>query len=226
MRCIGVVLGAVLLAAAPALAQRVDSKGVPYRAWDFDAGVGFHSLTSADGDVGDEGYGSDNWSPSWTTSIDVGHFWNSHLKTEGGLSFLQRYDTATSQQLPLAGGQTGYIFTRNEIRQTQVTVAATWQFFENAFAHPYVSGGARIGLLQIDSRRESYLPTLPGNVYRPSPIEPLDQHSWKARARPFVAVGSKSYFNERSFVRPEMILALNGQGLSQFGARLVFGLDF
>jgi hypothetical protein len=220
------VLGAVLLAAAPALAQRVDAKGVPYRAWDFDAGVGFHSMTSADSDLGDEGYPPDNWNPSWTTSIDVGHFWNSHLKTEGGLSFLQRYETASSQDLPLAGGQRGYIFTRNEIRQTQVTAAATWQFFENTFAHPYVSGGARIGLLQIDSSRQSYLPSLPGNVYRPTPLEPIERHSAQARVRPFIAVGSKSYFNERSFVRPEMTLAFNGQGLSQFGARLVFGVDF
>jgi hypothetical protein len=115
---------------------------VPYRAWDIDAGVGFLSLTSADSDLGDEGYASDNWNPSWTTSIDVGHFWNSHLKTEGGLSFLQRYETASSQDVLLAGGQHGYIFTRNEIRQVQVTAAATWQFFENTFAHLYVSGGA------------------------------------------------------------------------------------
>jgi hypothetical protein len=226
MRCIGIALGALLLAAAPALAQRVDAKGVPYRAWDIDAGVGFLSLTSADSDLGDEGYASDNWNPSWTTSIDVGHFWNSHLKTEGGLSFLQRYETASSQDVLLAGGQHGYIFTRNEIRQVQVTAAATWQFFENTFAHLYVSGGARIGLLQIDSSRQSYLPSFPGSVYRPTPIEPLERHALRARVRPFGAVGSKSYFNERSFVRPEMVLAFNGQGLSQFGARLVFGVDF
>jgi len=219
-------LGAVLLAAGPVLAQRVDSKGVPYRAWDIDAGVGFHSLTSTDAGVGNERFEPDSWNPSWTTSIDVGYFWNSHLKTEGGLSFLQRYETATSEQFSLAGGQTGYLFTQNEIHQTQVTAAATWQFFENAFAHPYVSGGARIGLLQIDSRRQSYLPSFPGNVYRPSPIEPLDRHSSQIRVRPFVAVGSKSYFNERSFVRPEMVLGFNSHGLSQFGGRLLFGLDF
>jgi hypothetical protein len=199
---------------------------VPYRAWDVDAGVGFHNLTSADGNVGNEGYEPNNWSPSWTTSLDVGHFWNSHLKTEGGLSFLQRYETATSEELTLAGGQRSYVFTRNEIRQTQVTAAATWQFFENAFAHPYVSGGARIGLLRIDSHRESYLPPLPGSVIGPVPIRPDEQHSLQARIRPFVAVGSKSYFNERSFVRPEMMLGFNGNGLSQFGARLLFGVDF
>ena len=224
MRCIGMALAAVVLAAGPALAQRVDAKGVPYRAWDIDAGFGFHSLTSADTDLGNEGYDSDNWNPSWTTSVDVGHFWNSHLKTEGGISFLQRYETASSQDLLLAGGQRGYIFTRNEIRQTQVTAAATWQFFENTFAHPYVSGGARIGLLQIDSRRESFVPSPPGYAYRPSPLD--ERHSSQARVRPFVAVGSKSYFNERSFVRPEMMLGFNNEGLSQFGARLVFGVDF
>jgi len=140
--------------------------------------------SSLSGILGDEGYASDNWNPSWTTSIDVGHFWNSHLKTEGGLSFLQRYETASSQDVLLAGGQHGYIFTRNEIRQVQVTAAATWQFFENTFAHPYVTGGARFGLLQIDSTSETYLFPVSGNGYPTRSSEPVHSDSVKARVWP------------------------------------------
>ena len=46
------------------------------------------------------------------------------------------------------------------------------------------------------------------------------------RVRPFLAFGSKSYFSERTFVRPEMVLGFNDTGLSQIGGRLVFGLYF
>ena len=226
MRCIGFALGVVLLAAVPALAQKVDSKGVPYRAWDVDGGVGFLSLTSADSGVGDEGYSSDIWNPSWTTSFDVGHFWNNHLKTESGVSILQRHTTWSNEIVPLAGGQRGHVVTTNDIQQVQVTAAATWQFFENTFAHPYVTGGARFGLLQIDSTSETYLFPVSGNGYPTRSSEPVHSDSVKARVWPFIGVGSKSYFDERSFVRPEMTLAFTGRGPSQFGARLVFGIDF
>jgi hypothetical protein len=226
MRWTGVALGAVLLAAVPAFAQRVDSRGVPYRAWDVDAGVGFHSMSSADGDVGTENYDYDNWNPSWSTSVDVGYFWNSHLKTEAGATWLQRYYTATSDQIALPGGQYGFTFIQNDIRQTQVMLAGSWHFFENTFAQPYVSGGVRIGVMDIDSRRESYGPIGWNGGYRSYPGPAEEDHYMKVRARPFVAVGSKSYFNERSFVRPEMVLGFNGRGVSQFGARIMFGIDF
>ena len=59
-------------------------------------------------------------------------------------------------------------FASNHIRQTQLTFAATYQFFENAFAHPYVSGGVRLGLLDIDSRRGPYGTVVVNNSY-PAP---------------------------------------------------------
>ncbi|MFN7914109.1 MAG: hypothetical protein U0Q55_02130 [Vicinamibacterales bacterium] len=44
--------------------------------------------------------------------------------------------------------------------------------------------------------------------------------------RPSWAVGSKSYFAERAYVRPEVTLGFNNHGLGGFGARLAFGVDF
>ena len=86
MRHIATTLAALLLVASPAIAQKVDGKGIPYRAWDVDAGVGFHSMTGVDGDVGDEAYDND-WEPSWIGSVNAGYYWNNHLKTEAGVTF-------------------------------------------------------------------------------------------------------------------------------------------
>ena len=57
-------------------------------------------------------------------------------------------------------------------------------------------------------------------------LDVVDRHTREARVRPYLAFGSKSYFSERTFVRPEMVLGFNNRGLSQFGARLAFGVDF
>ena len=85
MRQVILALAALLLGVVPASAQRIDRQGVPYRAWDIDAGFGFHSMTSADAAAGDAETYFNNWTPSWATSFDAGYFWNHHLKTEAGL---------------------------------------------------------------------------------------------------------------------------------------------
>jgi hypothetical protein len=225
MRQIVTTLAALLLVASPALAQKVDRNGVPYREWDVDLGIGFHSLTGADGDVGDEAFEDDNWNPSWVGSLGAGHYWTSHVKTEAGITFLQQYYTASSAQVVLPDGQLATTYASNDISQTQITVAATYQFFENAFAHPYVSTGARVGVLDVDGQVGPY-GTIIGNAWRPVTIPVVERHSRHVRVRPYMAIGSKSYFSERVYVRPEMVLGFNSRGMSQFGARLAFGVDF
>lgn len=69
MRIMIAALGVMLALAVPASAQRVDGKGVPYRAWDVDAGIGFHSMVAADRDIGTERRDYENWDPSWATSL-------------------------------------------------------------------------------------------------------------------------------------------------------------
>jgi hypothetical protein len=112
-----------------------------------------------------------------------------------------------------------------DVRQTQIVLAGTYQFLENTFAHPYVSAGVRVGVLDIHAERAPYIYT---NTppYTSYAIPALAWDSTEARARPYVAVGSKSYFSERTFVRPEMVLGFNDRGFSQFALRLGFGVDF
>ena len=227
MRQVILALAALLLCAVPALAQRIDRQGVPYRVWDVDAGFGFHSMASTDASAGDtETYYAD-WTPSWATSFDAGYFWNHHLKTEIGLTLLPRYYDTEREQVVLPGGLSGFTYVTSRVRQTQLTLAGTWQFLDNTFAHPYVSAGARVALLDIDAQREPYATVITSSTpSRYFTIPTVTRDRTDVRVRPFLAFGSKSYFSERSFVRPELVLGFNETGLSQLGGRLVFGLDF
>lgn len=216
------VLVLVLLYASPAAAQRVDRSGVPYRPWDLHGAIGFNSADGSDGSLG--GLSRNEWEPSWTLSLDVGRYWSSHLKTEAGLMWLSDVDYYASEAITSPGGQTiGQSFSTIETRRTQLVVAGTYQFLENVFAHPYVSAGARVGLLDEHTTTTRYLYANQGPTIITSPVETRGR---TVSVRPFAAVGSKSYFSERVFIRPEMLVAVGADGISQFGLRLGVGIDF
>jgi hypothetical protein len=216
----------VLLSVTPVSAQKVDSQGVPYRAWDVDAAFGFLSSEQSDlgGPPADWG---DNWEPAWMVSFDLGRYWSSHLKTEAGVAHLSqaRY-YAQEPILGANGAQVGQILSNTQVQQTQVTLAGTYQFLDNTFAHPYVSVGARVGLLDFERIRSRYLYPVSGSSLPivPQPVE--ETHGLDVRVRPFVAAGTKSYFSERVFMRPEMAIAFDGQGITQLALRLGLGIDF
>lgn len=214
----------IALSATPSFAQRVDGSGVPYREWDADAGFGFIVADRDEVAAADETY--DEWGGSWIGDVEVGRYWTSHLKTSVGVNS----GTATSWSgyesvtLPLGVQGTAYLF--GETRKTQLVLSGTWQFLDNTFAHPYVTGGARIGFLELQAERSSYAQALVNGTWRSYTI-PVVERSWReVRTRPFVAVGSKAYFNERTFVRPEFALMFNQHGMRQWGLRLGFGVDF
>lgn len=212
------------LSVSPGYAQQVDNRGVPYREWDVDGGFGFIVADRDEVAAADDTY--DEWGGSWIGDVEVGRYWTSHLKTSVGLNS----GTATSwngyESVTVAPGQQGTAWLFGETRQTQLVLAGTWQFLDNTFTHPYVSAGARIGFLDVDSQRSPYAQAQVNGVWRSFTI-PVVERSWReVRTRPFVAIGSKAYFNERTFVRPELALAFNQRGLRQWGLRLGFGFDF
>lgn len=214
----------VLLSASPGFAQRTDGSGVPYRVWDLDGGGGIFVAEAADTSGGDPDY--ESWDGAWVGYVDVGRYWNSHLKTSVGLQSATRMWWSGQETVTLAGGQEATAWISGETRQTQVVLSGTWQFLDNTFAHPYVSGGARIGFLQFDSHRPPYAQAFVNGAWRSFTIPPVERTWNTVRARPFVAVGSKAYFNERTFVRPEFMLAFNSRGVGQWGLRLGVGVDF
>lgn len=226
MYCARVVGAAVLswLIAASASAQLIDGKGVAYRPWDVQAGASFHVSTLTDGSVPNGSY--EHWQPGFAGTLEVGRYWTSHLKTELGVALLTAHQGGGQEAVTVANGQSGFAFITSNVRQTQLTFAVTHQFGENAFMHPYVSVGGRVGLLDIDQSRWPRADVFADGRYVSYPIPAVDRHFIDVRVRPYASVGSKSYLSERTFVRPEAMLAFSNRGLGQYALRVAFGVDF
>lgn len=214
----------LVLTAAPAWAQKVDGAGVPYREWDLDGGFGF--LVADRDEVAGASESYDEWGGSWIGDVYVGRYWNSHFKTSAGFSSGTSTSWSGYEEVTVPTGQVGTAWLFGDTRSTHLVLSGTWQFLDNTFAHPYVSGGARVAFLALESQRSSYAQAQVNGTWRSFTI-PVVERSWhEVRTRPFVAVGSKAYFNERLYVRPEFALLFNDRGASQWGLRLGFGVDF
>lgn len=215
----------LVLCASSAYGQRVAPDGVPYRPWDVNFGAGVHFSDRRDAAVDRRDAFSNGWNSYGAVTADVGHYWTDHWKTEVGVSTLSTGDDTTDDRYVLADGRVVTAFRQLHVRQTQVVVAATYQFLENGFTHPYVSAGVRMGVLDIDSTRYRW-GYIAGTSFTQVEVPADPQHLVEFRARPYVAIGSKSYFNERVFVRPELAAALSSSGLSQVTLRMGVGVDF
>lgn len=222
--------GGVLLAATQALAQPTQPLILiadrPL-VWDVAGGTGLHAWKLENG----------RWDGLPEVRFDVGRYWTTHLKSELGVSLPRRFsDTPCAETISVTGAPFGYCVAET-IRAHSVTglsPSLTYQFRENVFAHPYVSAGARINVEQLHSRRkgpETFdVVTYPRGVRTVTPVTStvpaLDRRTISVAASPFVAAGLKSYFNERSFVRTEGLVAFNAGGVDQTSFRIAFGFDF
>jgi hypothetical protein len=204
-----------LIVSSGAFAQEDVPQKIEYRKWDIGTSAGLLFANSrAYGRPGTNGN-----DPSWTLNLDAGRFLTTHMKVDTGVmwsgsqSFYKTsFATAPSYEM------TGYTLSR--VQPTTVSGAITYQFLENAFVHPYVSAGMRLTFLREERETYSY----PTNCCRPALVTTVNQTS--LQARPFGAFGFKSYFNERWFVRSEVLLGFDAKGLSHGTARLGFGIDF
>jgi hypothetical protein len=220
----GIIVG-ILLTASPAWPQTIDGNGIPFRHWDFDASVGLHASDAVDS--GDRAGNSfvDPWSSTAAVSGGVGRYWTGHWKTEAGVVNYHRRTGFGQEPVPVPAGL-GYAFYRARIQRLQLSVAGTYQFLENVFAHPYLSAGARVGFVNIDRVRETSVTIYSGRAPVGYRVPPLETRETLVQVRPFLAGGFKSYFSERAFVRSEASTGFSHRGLSQFVLRLGFGVDF
>jgi Outer membrane protein beta-barrel domain len=209
---------AAVFAAHAAVAQTVPAPP-KMPAWDADLSVGLVSNSAKD-----EGRDYDNSSVHAEARLDLGYYWTQHLKTEAGISFLNRWNDYESELFPvtgLPGG--GYAIIEKSLRMTVLTPTVTYQFFENTFAHPYVSAGARIGFLDTHVTRYPQTYTQNRITYT---VPSLDRTDSTIVVRPMVAAGFKSYFNERTFMRTEGMTSFGADGSPHLAARIGFGFDF
>lgn len=203
---------ALIVCGSTALAQNDSSDKVEFRKWD--TGTTFGLLGASKRDFGSGSYDND---PSISLNLDVGRYVTNHLKADAGLTWTTPrsfYDFAPFD--PSTGQLQSY--TIRTVRPTILSGGMTYQFFENVFVHPYVTLGLRLTVLP------ETLETYSGFNY-PTPVQTSGKQT-SLQVRPFGALGFKSYFNERWFMRTEFLLALDPHGVSHGTARIGFGVDF
>jgi len=216
---IALVIAATLAGRSAAIAQTPSPAAPQMPAWDADFSLGMISNSGRD-----EGDDQEHSSVHAEARVDFGHYWTQHLKTEVGLAFLNRWEDYSYETVPIPSGRGGnYVFTNNSLRMVAVTPTFTYQFFENQFAHPYVSAAARVSLFDIHSSRYAQTVTQNGVT---STVPALDRTSSKVIVRPVVAAGFKSYLSEHAFVRTEGSTMFGSDGSPHIALRVGVGFDF
>src|SRR5262245_48501790 len=206
------IVSAALLAPAAAFAQDLPK-------WDAGFGVG---LLFGNGLVRE---GERNWDDSiGEVHFAAGRYWTTHLKTDVGVMIPKKrhlYDYAPV--LGITDPFAGYVATETTRTVTAASAALTYQFFENDFVHPYVSGDLQAAFAHDHIERQPQVVTI--NRVRQT-FPGLDERTTSVLLRPFAAVGCKSYLNSHTFVRSELLAAAGGRGFSHAVVRLGFGVDF
>jgi len=198
-----------------AFAQKAsEDEPTKFRKWDFSSTLGI--LGTSQRDFGSRSCGCGDTDPAPTWSVDTGRFLTTHLKVDTGLMLMR--SRTYYLYVPTVPGS--YSYFNRHVHPTIFSGALTYQFFENVFAHPYISAGVRVTALSEERTTFTYNPT--NFRYETTVIG----HQLTAEVRPFGAVGFKSYFNERVYVRSELLLALDSHGVSHGTARVGIGFDF
>src|SRR5262245_48367331 len=184
---------------------------VEFRKWDLDGSLGI--LGTSARDFGRPILpGLERYLFAW--NVDAGRYFTPHVKGEVGLMRTNAW--RFWEPLPSLSGQ--IIYREHRVHPTSLSAALTYQFFENVFAHPYVSAGVRVTQVSDETQTTVYSPTYSAtNVSTTSRV---------SEVRPFVAVGYKSYFNERAYMRTDALLAIDTKGISHGTLRVGFGIDF
>jgi len=205
-----------VLAATTALAGRAFAQ--PTARWDAGASFGF---VWGDGlAVVREPY-DDPFHVAY--NLDLGRYWSTHFKTDVSVLLTPRHTLQQYEAFPLPGAPGAYSYTENDRSVRAASAAATYQFFDNELMHPYVSAGLLVGWTEQHRHRDTRIYTANRIPYT---VPALDERLTTTLVRPFVAAGSKSYFNERTFIRSEFTAAVDQRGFSHATLRLGFGVDF
>jgi hypothetical protein len=199
------VAAVVLALPAVAAAQPADRISADrFRKWDLGGGLGIRFGERDDAVV-----------PAGSWMAEGTRYWTAHFKTSIAVTTAGQESSYGYSYDPRAAFST---YWQTKTSPAAYGITAGYQFFDNEFAHPYVSAGARFAsaydVTTVQSSRFPY-----GSVITSSPE--------KLEVRPVIGGGFKSYFaNGRAFMRTELLLAIGPNGsahaILQFGS----GVDF
>lgn len=213
---------AVLLLSTAAQAQAPSARPAPDPAqpprWDLGGGTGLFFMHQAEAAAQQW----DAWNGNAEVRADLGRYWTPHLKAGLAVGTAPRFRSHEDGFVIVGGGQRS-AGVEVATRLTTIAPSITYQFLDNDFMHPYVTGGVRIGVLNVHRTRHSSLYSDRGQTVD---VPSIDERRLGLNARPFAAAGFKSYINHRTFVRTEALTAFGAGGPTQVTLHLGLGVDF
>lgn len=211
MRAISWVFLILLAFATSAIAQttvtsttsgtQLDSKR-----WEVGASVGLLSTNPA---PSDHPYANE-WYFTGRYAASLARYWSEHFKTEIEIANTNAGERYVDRIANLPGVPTSYVYTVRE-RHTlrQVSGRTVWQFFDNAWVHPYVFGGVIYNADRVRAIVPSqwlYDPRSPNAPLIPSPLVNEEAHTVH-RVGITAGAGAKFYMSPNAFFNTAVVMS-------------------
>ena len=154
-----------------------------------------------------------------------GWYWTDHLKSEIDFGVSSKAEKETYRRDQIDGADVS-IESLYGFSTRRLAFAQQYQFFRNAWFHPFLAGGLDLTWETIEEREQAIFIFNPiagrtgfagGEVVHPADT---DLH-----VRPFVTFGFKAYMTQRSFFRSDMKFVVK-HGVDEVLVRFGVGVDF
>jgi outer membrane protein W len=213
-----IVLLALGVAAQPASADAQDIVTRPLVRADAWAGLGWHHARLAEPGEYDEWYHR-----SVSGTLGAAWYWTDHLRTEIDAGATSRGRAFVFEPAIAEGQATGrYGWIRHRTRAAGLT--QQYQFFRNAWFHPYLGAGIDVLREKQDEHSEPVLTF--NHAGRASVIAPgHDESISRTVVRPAASLGFKAYLTRRAYFRTDARIGVRRQ-IEDVIVRVGFGVDF
>jgi hypothetical protein len=215
----------VLLSPAPVRAQAAASgstAGPDLKTWDATGTIGWHNRPI------DAGLYQMRVN-SLFTGATLGRYWTENLKTEVEVGtagtvegpYWDESFRSTPYSPPAA----------MTVSNIQVGAAQLYQFFHNAWFHPFVGVGAVFERERLQASRAAQEVPVYSYNNGTTTVQSVSIPAWSndavsSRVSGFVLTGFKAYVSAHAFFRGDFRLAFRGGGLQASNTRIGFGVDF
>jgi hypothetical protein len=195
--------------------------------WDLGATIGSIGVSP---ETPHERYG-DDWFFEGRYAVSIGKYWTEHIKTELEFAHSGEGSRYVQQFVNVPGVPPHYSIPGEEHnRLQQLSARVVYQFFDNAWVHPYVFSGASF---DINRRRTDippnyyYPPVTPQNRPAPILVTPARVEGPDTTWRPAAVfgTGAKMYMTPRAFFNAAAIGTI-GKRLDTVSFIAGFGIDF
>lgn len=168
-----------------------------------------------------------DWYDAASFDVSAGYYWTPHLKLELDVSTTARGSVLVEEPVAVFPGSFPYYRSQeHRFRATSAAAGVIYQFFDNAWFHPFAGGG-----LTVVHETERTRVSQPSVFFRDPqtqivipPPPPLERDS--TSVRPFATFGFKSYVSTRAFIRADVRAAASGDRAESVVWRAGVGFDF